>query len=116
MSVRCVRIKLAEGGYQRAKAWAAEISRRKPEAVATLKQEGVTIESVFFERVAESDYLVYYMRARDMTQALAAGRSINDDLQQYHRRFQRETWVDVKPLELLLDLNLDDDPVDAAVR
>jgi hypothetical protein len=102
-------VKLAEGGYQRAQAWAAEISRRKPEALATLKQEGVTIESVFFERIGESDYLVYYMRARDVAQALAAGRTISDDLQAYHRRFQREVWVDVKPLDLLLDLEMTDE-------
>ena len=106
MTVRCVRVELAPESRARVKEWAAEILRRRPEALATLQQEGVTVESVFLEAVAGTDYLVYYMRAQDMKRALAAGRTIADDIQRYHRQFQKDTWRAVTELELLLDLTV----------
>jgi len=106
MSVRCMRIRLVAGGAERARQWAKEIMSRSGEAMGTLKQEGVTLESVFLDQLEGVDYLIYYMRSSDMARALAAGRTLADDLQQYHRQFQKEAWVSGQPLELLVDLQM----------
>ena len=105
MSVRCMRIRLVAGGAERARQWAKEIMSRSGEAMDTLKQEGVTLESVFLDQLEGGDYLIYYKRS-DMARALAAGRILADDLQQYHRQFQKEAWVSGQPLELLVDLQM----------
>ena len=46
---RCLKIKLKPGSMERVKDWAAEIKRRKDEAMVTLEAEGVIVESVFLD-------------------------------------------------------------------
>ncbi|MFP8878992.1 MAG: DUF6176 family protein, partial [Myxococcota bacterium] len=62
--VQCVRIRLKPGCRSRAHEWAATINRRRSEALVTLEDEGVEIESVFLDAAPDGDFLVYYMRAR----------------------------------------------------
>ena len=114
---QCARIELAPGSYDRVKSWAREIRRRRTEAIATLLQEGVTVESVFYEKLDGKEYLVYYMRAADMNHAIAMGGKLTDDLQRYHNEFKRDVWRNSSDLELVLDLEvLADDlpPAEAA--
>ena len=49
--------------------WAAELNRRADEVLATLRDEGVVVESVFLEQTASGDFLIYYMKAQSIERA-----------------------------------------------
>jgi len=102
--VVCVRVRLKEGSLPRAREWAREIAGRESEALDTLASEGVSIESVFLDSSTEGDFLIYYMRARSIGQASKVAATSVAAIDQFHQTFKREVWVDVRKLELLLDL------------
>ena len=109
MEAVCVKIRLKPGSENRVREWARELTRRRPEALETLRDEGVVLESAFLGRDAEGEYLVYYMRAADLKRAFAmAGRSVHP-IDAYHRAFKEATWVKQEPLELLVDLDRTDE-------
>jgi len=103
-ATRCVRIRLKPGTLGRVREWAAELSRRKAEALETLREEGVLMESVFLEHATDGDFLVYYMRAADFERSFRIARASTHPIDAYHRAFKEETWASSEPLELLLDL------------
>ena len=55
----CVRVRLEPGSLPRVREWAAELNARRDEVMATLRDEGVRIESVFLE----GETLVYFLKA-----------------------------------------------------
>ena len=101
----CVRIRLKPGSMERVREWAAEITRRSDEALATLRDEGVVVESVFLDSGEEGDFLIYYMKAESLEKAKEAGRKSTHEIDAYHQQFQRDTFESGKKLELLVDLD-----------
>lgn len=104
--VRCVKIKLKPGSQERVREWATEINRRKTEALATLSDEGVSIESAFLDVTPDGDFLIYYMRVENSERAQQIVRQSAHAIDTYHKQFQLETWEEGKRLELLIDLML----------
>jgi len=92
----------------RAREWAAVIDSRRDEALATLHDEGVTIESVFLEQTREGDHLIYYMRARSFDEAVRAVSQSQHEIDVYHQRFKREAWASRAELEVLIDLEAEE--------
>ena len=112
MQVVCTRIELKPNSVPAVRAWAQEVTSRSSEVLETLVAEGVTLESVFLDRVGDTDYLVYYMRASDLQHAYSVGPKLKLPIQQYHNQFKRETWQQVTPLECLVDFSCPEaDPI-----
>jgi hypothetical protein len=103
METVCVKVRLKEGSIERVREWAAELNRRGAEVRATLSDEGVVVESVFLDRTAHGDFLVYYMKARSLEEARRVVQASQHPIDAYHERFKRETWDSQAPLELLID-------------
>ena len=78
---------------------------RKAEALDTLVAEGVRVESVFLESHDDGDFLVYYMRAKSMDEAARIAARSAASIDAFHQAFKRDTWMEVKRLELLVDWN-----------
>jgi hypothetical protein len=55
---RCVKIKLKPDSIEKVHEWARIINERKTEALATLHDEGVILESVFLDQNSEGDFLI----------------------------------------------------------
>ena len=72
---------------------------RRAEVLATLRDEGVRIESVFLD----GDTLVYYMRADSLEQAREVYEHSTHAIDAYHQRFKDETFDGQTSLELLID-------------
>ena len=108
MTVKCHLIKLKPGSLDRVREWASEINARREEALQTLSDEGVTIESVFFMQNSDGDFLVYYMRAKDFEHAKQVVEKSVHSIDAYHQKFKKDTWESGKPLETLIDLNLNE--------
>jgi hypothetical protein len=105
VKTKCIRIKLKPGCADRAGAWAAEINRRSDEALATLRDEGVSVESAFLDQTSEGDFLIYYMRALDFDHATEVTSRSKHPIDAFHKQFKDECWAERTRLELLIDLS-----------
>jgi hypothetical protein len=105
METKCVKIRLKPGSLDRVRAWAAEINRRSDEALATLRDEGVVIESAFLDSTGEGDFLIYYMRAENFDRARKVVSQSTHPIDAFHKEFKEDCWDERKRLELLIDLS-----------
>jgi hypothetical protein len=103
METECVKVRLKSGSMERVRDWAAELNRRADEVLATLRDEGVVVESVFLEQTASGDFLIYYMKAQSIERASEVARRSPHTVDAYHDQFKRDTWESQTPLELLID-------------
>lgn len=105
MEVSCILIELKPDSRARVEEWAAHITANRPEAIATLENEGVTIESFFSLSINGKDYLICYMRAGCMAKAHDVVEKSISKIDAYHKKFQKDTWVSGNRAELLFDLS-----------
>jgi uncharacterized protein DUF6176 len=94
-----VRVRLVPGSLPRVREWAAELNARRDEVLATLRDEGVRIESVFLE----DETLVYFLKADSVDQARDVYARSTHAIDAYHQRFKDETFAEQIELELLID-------------
>ena len=94
-----MRVRLEPGSLPRVREWAAELNARRPEVLATLRDEGVRIESVFLD----GETLVYYLRADSIDRARDVYAGSQHAIDAYHQRFKDETFAERTELELLVD-------------
>ncbi|ENX39838.1 DUF6176 family protein [Acinetobacter courvalinii] len=103
MDVGAVLIKLKANSMADVEVWQREIQQRKAEAIQTLQAEGVTVESWFQLELNGDDYLLAYMRAKDIAHAQQVARNSAFEIDQVHRQFKQH-WAQVIPAQLLVDL------------
>ena len=101
---RCVKIKLKSDSLEKVRMWAKTINERKDEALATLRDEGVILETVFLDQTSEGDFLIYVLKAENFEKAKEAVQKSIHSIDEYHRNFKKECWEDGQKLELLIDL------------
>lgn len=102
---KCVKVKLKPGSLQRVRAWADELKNRREEALETMRDEGVVVESAFLDSTSEGDFLMYYMKAESFEQAAAVVKQSMHAIDAYHQAFKQETTESDTQLELLMDLD-----------
>lgn len=64
--------------------WKATLLERADEAIATLKDEGVEIESWFEIEINGENYLLWYMRAESISKAWGVAMKSKHDIDAYH--------------------------------
>jgi hypothetical protein len=101
--VVCKLIRLKPGSTELARRWAAEMNARKPQVLEALRDEGVDIESAFLLSREDGEYLVYYMRVRDLQRSQQITEQSQREVDAIHKAFQREAWIGGENAELLLD-------------
>ena len=102
---RCVKIKLKPGSIEKARDWARVINERKTEALETLRDESVILETVFLDQTSEGDFLIYLMKAESFEKARESVQKSVHSIDEFHQDFKRETWAGGEQLELLIDLD-----------
>ena len=102
---RCWKIKLKPGSLGLVREWAETINERKTEALETLRDETVIIESVFLDRAEDGDYLIAIMKAESFEKSGEAVRKSVHAIDEYHRRVMQEIRGERIELELLVDLD-----------
>lgn len=103
--VRCTRLRLKPGSLSRVREWAAALTRRREEVMATLRDETVRVESAFLESGPNGDFLVYYMRVDDGEADRRAFERSTHAIDAYHRAFMEEVIESRESLELLVDFD-----------
>ena len=101
----CTRVKLKPGSLHSVREWANELNSRKEEALETLKDEGVYIESAFLEQTAVGNFLIYYMRMESTEKAKVAVSRSPHPIDAYHKQFKIGCWESKQELELLVDFD-----------
>jgi hypothetical protein len=92
-------VQLVPGSLPRVREWAAELNARRDEVMATLRDEGVRIESVFLE----GETLVYFLKADSVDHAREVYTRSRHAIDAYHQRFKDEAFAGEAQLELLID-------------
>lgn len=85
--------------------WVAELTRRRAEVLATLRDETARVESVFLDSGPQGDYLVYYMRVDDPDANRRAVQMSTHAIDEYHRAFMGAVVESRQSLELLVDFD-----------
>lgn len=102
---RCVKIRLKPNSIEKVREWAKTLNERKTEALATLRDESIILETVFLDQTTEGDFLIYVMKAESFERAKEAVQKSVHPIDEYHQNFKRECWADGRRLETLLDLD-----------
>jgi len=97
-------IELKPNSMEQVEEWATTINNRIDEAIETLKDEGVEIESWFHLSLDGKDYLLSYMRADSLKKAQDTVKDSKHDIDAYHQQFKKDTWVGGTKARLLVDL------------
>ncbi len=105
MTIVCNRMRLKPGSLPRVREWAAELTRRADEVMATLRDETVRVESAFLDSSADGDFLVYFMRVDDLDASRAAVERSTHAIDAYHRAFMNDVIESHRELELLVDFD-----------
>jgi hypothetical protein len=103
---QCHKIKLKSSSLERVREWAMTLNEtRRNEALATLRDETVIIESVFLDSTSEGDYLIIFMKAESFEKSRRAVEASTHDIDRYHKEFKKANLESGKQLELLVDLD-----------
>ncbi len=102
---RCVKIKLKPNSIEKVRTWARTINECKDEALATLCDEGVILETVFLDQNSEGDFLIYIVKAESFEKAKKAFEKSVHAIDECHQNFKKDCWLDGKKLEMLIDLD-----------
>jgi len=97
-------VRIKPGSLAAVREWARTINARRAEALATLVDEQIRLESVFLESTADGDYLIYYTRGADLSLADKVTATSQHPIDAYHYEFMRQHTEKGTPLELLVDL------------
>lgn len=98
-----MKVRLKPGSVERVREWAAELNRRRDEVLATLRDEGVAVESVFLDQTDDGDFLICYLRGQSVKDAGEVVQRSEHAIDAYHQKFKRETWASRTRLEPLID-------------
>ncbi len=99
------KIKLKKGSLTEVKAWAQELNNRIEEAMETLRDEGVYLETVFLDKAEDANYLIYFMKVVDADKAGKIAQKSKHAIDAFHQQFKKNCWISKHPLKLLIDFD-----------
>jgi Family of unknown function (DUF6176) len=105
LETHCIKIRLKPNSLEKVRMWAKTINERKDEALATLRDESVILESVFLDQTGEGNFLIYVMKAESFEKARETVKHSVHAIDEYHQNFKKECWEDGIKLEMLIDLD-----------
>lgn len=103
MEVACIKIRLKPDSLETVRAWASRMTAEMNEVKKLLKNEGMSLESVFLEQGSEGDFLIYYVRSPDLKKTVEICRASQHPIDIYHREVMRQIEAGSIQLECLLD-------------
>ncbi|MDD0843974.1 DUF6176 family protein [Pseudomonas sp. Gutcm_11s] len=106
MDAKAVLIRLKPDTATLVADWREQILRLKEQAIESIRNEGIAVESWFQVQLAGEHYLLAYIRSGDIARAEAIGAQSTLEVDAVHRQFKRDTWDhnSMIPCELLVDL------------
>ncbi len=103
--VWCIKIKLKPNSLVAVRRWVTVLQRRRQDELDALRAEGIALESVFLDRTSTGAYLLCYLRAASVEQAVEVMQQATRAIDAYHEQVKQDTWDWCAALELLLDFD-----------
>ena len=100
-------IKLKTGSNRDVQEWKETLERRREEAVQTLIDEGVEIESWFQVGIDGDQYLLWYMRSEAIERAHDAFAESTHDIDAFHAQIMKKITDKMISTLPLIDLTKD---------
>lgn len=105
METVCFRIKLKDGSLDEVRKWFQTLKDREAEVLQTLENERAIFESVFLEKSGAEFYLIYYMKAENLTFAKEVFKKSKLPIDLYHKECREKFCEETEKLEQLFDVN-----------
>lgn len=105
METICIRTKLKKGSLDDVRKWFQTLRERPDEVLQSLKDEGVIVESAFLDKQDNDYYLIYYMKAENLSQARDLAMKSTLAIDKYHKECFKNFCEDRIELEQLIDFN-----------
>lgn len=105
MKTICIKTKLKKELIEEVRQWFQTLKERMNETLESLENEGVFVESAFIDNQGEDLYLIYYMKAEDISRAYAVFANSNLAIDDYHKKCWKKLCEGRVVLEELLDID-----------
>ncbi len=109
MQIAAGLIKVKPEAAELVQQWTTTITQRMDEALLTLRDEGVQIESWFELELEGSKYLLWYMRAESIAAIWSAFETSTHDIDHFHLETMTALTEAAFEATPLVDLHLEDD-------
>ena len=103
METICLRVKIKPDSIEGVKEWFKTLSSRVEEVKDTMKKENVFVESVFLDRGNEATSIIYYMKAKNINEAVEIFQKSNASVDLYHQKQWATYCLEAVTLETLFD-------------
>jgi hypothetical protein len=106
MDVSAILIRLKPDTAPLVASWQERILQLKEQAIESIRNEGIEVESWFQVQLAGEHYLLAYIRSGDIARAEVIGAQSPLEVDAVHRQFKLDTWDPSYMIEceLLVDL------------
>jgi hypothetical protein len=105
MKTICIKTKLKSNTIDEVRSWFKQIQSREREALQTLENEEVFIESAFIDKQGDDYYLIYYMKANDIDYAYSVFSKSTLAIDTYYKSCWKKYCEGREILEEVLDLH-----------
>ncbi len=102
--VICTYSTIKKGHVQDVREWLKTLQSRHSETLESLKNEGVSLEAAFIKKEKEHYYLVYFMRADDVSKAMEVCQNSELPIDQFHKKCFEDYIENTEVLETVLHL------------
>lgn len=107
MDVQCLKVKLKEGQTDTFIKYTENLKKNMNQVVKALSNETMMVESIFLDRAADGDYLIFYTRAESLQKANEYMMQSTDPVDIEGLEIIQKTWdmTASKVLEVLFDVD-----------
>jgi hypothetical protein len=105
MNGHCSVIKLKPNSTHLVNKWKDTITQHMADAIQTLNNEGVSVESWFITTIDGSDYLITYTLCNDIEAAHIIAKDSTCPIDIMHKAFKKAAWAEHVQVTALLHIH-----------
>lgn len=105
MKTICIKTKLKKALIEEVRVWFQTLKNRLNETLESLENEGVVVESAFLDKQGDDLYLIYYLKAEDVSRAYEIFNNSTLPIDHYYKECWNKYCEGREVLEELLNID-----------
>jgi hypothetical protein len=105
MKTICIKTKLKKELVDEIRVWFKTLKERMEETLESLENEGVVVESAFLDKQGSNLYLIYYLKAENISKAYEVFNKSTLSIDGYYKECWKKYCEGREVLEELLDID-----------
>ena len=105
MKTICIKTKLKKELIEEIRIWFQTLKNRMNETLESLENEGVIVESAFLDKQGDELYLIYYLKAEDISRVYEVFNKSTLAIDHYYKECWKKYCEGREVLEELLDID-----------